>query len=259
MNKDPREFGFNASTWSIDRMREHIRDKYGRLYSYERMRQIIKSLNNSYKRAEYHPTLANAEAQKCFKKIAKLITLVENSSDKVIYVCDETATKDESTNRKTWSPVGHPPVIERNASSVGLKLIGATEITTDFQSVIDAYPYKETINSDKFIEFLQRLIDINAGKKVFVILDNAKIHKSSSIENFELRNIGKLELIYLPPYSPELNPQENVWNLYKASIFTYKAKHSIENLYKDTLYFYQNFNKNIENIKRLVAPRKYYS
>ncbi|MCD2348327.1 IS630 family transposase [Clostridium guangxiense] len=188
-----------------------------------------------------------------------MITLVENSSDKVIYVCDETATKAESTNRKTWSPVGHPPVIERNASSVGLKLIGATEITTDFQSVIDAYPYKETINSDKFIEFLQRLIDINAGKKVFVILDNAKIHKSSSIENFELRNIGKLELIYLPPYSPELNPQENVWNLYKASIFTYKAKHSIENLYKDTLYFYQNFNKNIENIKRLVAPRKYYS
>lgn len=72
INKDPREFGFNASTWSIDRMREHIRDKYGRLYSYERMRQIIKSLNNSYKRAEYHPTLANAEKQKCFKKNRKI-------------------------------------------------------------------------------------------------------------------------------------------------------------------------------------------
>lgn len=72
INKDPREFGFNASTWSIDRMREHIQDKYGRLYSYERMRQIIKSLNNSYKRAEYHPTLANVEKQKCFKKNRKI-------------------------------------------------------------------------------------------------------------------------------------------------------------------------------------------
>jgi transposase len=193
------------------------------------------------------------------KKIAKLITLVENSSNKVIYVCDETAMKAESANRRTWSPVGHPPVIERNASSVGLKLIGATEITTDFQSVIDAYPYSETINSDKFIKFLQRLIDINEGKKVFIILDNAKIHKSSSIENFEARNIEKLGLIYLPTYSPELNPQENVWNLYKASIFTYKAKHSIEKLYKDTQYFYQKFNEDIENVKRLVAPRNYYS
>ncbi|UZW14984.1 hypothetical protein OSC52_03825 [Clostridium pasteurianum] len=64
------------------------------------------------------------------------------------------------------------PPIERNASYIDLKLIGATEITTDFQSVIDAYPYSETINSDKFTEFLQRLISINEGKKVFVILDN---------------------------------------------------------------------------------------
>lgn len=193
------------------------------------------------------------------KKIAKLITLVENSSDKVIYACDETAMKAESTNRRTWSPVGHPPTIERNTSSIGLKLIGATEITTDFQSVIDAYPYSETINSDKFTEFLQRLISINEGKKVFVILDNAAIHRSSSIQNFEVRNTKNLELIYLPPYSPELNPQENVWNLYKASIFTCKAKHSLEKLYEDTQYFYQKFNENIENVKRLVAPHNYYS
>jgi transposase len=72
INRDPREFGFNASTWSINRMREHLKDKYGRLYSYERMRQIIKLLNNSYKRAEYHPTLANVEDQKRFKKNRKI-------------------------------------------------------------------------------------------------------------------------------------------------------------------------------------------
>jgi transposase len=66
--KDPREFGFVSSCWSIKRIAEYIDDKYSRLYSYERMRQIIQSLNFSYKRGQYHPTLANPKAQEAFKK-----------------------------------------------------------------------------------------------------------------------------------------------------------------------------------------------
>jgi transposase len=66
--KDPRDLGFESSCWSIKRVAEYIDEKYNRLYSYERMRQIILSLNFSYKRGQYHPTLSNPKAQEAFKK-----------------------------------------------------------------------------------------------------------------------------------------------------------------------------------------------
>lgn len=65
--KDPRDFGFESSCWNINRVAESIEEKYNRLYSYERMRQIILSLNSSYKRGQYHPTLSDS-TQDAFKK-----------------------------------------------------------------------------------------------------------------------------------------------------------------------------------------------
>jgi len=70
-SKDPREFGFISSVWSINRVREHLANKFGRLYSFERTRQIIISLGFSFKRGEYHPTFADPEKQIAFKKNAK--------------------------------------------------------------------------------------------------------------------------------------------------------------------------------------------
>ncbi|WP_454052083.1 helix-turn-helix domain-containing protein [Clostridium sp. Marseille-Q7071] len=69
--KDPREFGFISSVWSIDRVREYVDKKFGRLYSYERTRQIMIELGFSYKRGEYHPTLADPQKQIAFKKNAQ--------------------------------------------------------------------------------------------------------------------------------------------------------------------------------------------
>lgn len=70
-SKDPREFGYLSSVWSINRVRDHLSNKFGRLYSYERIRQILICLGFSYKRGEYHPTLANPQKQIAFKKNAK--------------------------------------------------------------------------------------------------------------------------------------------------------------------------------------------
>jgi len=192
------------------------------------------------------------------KKIRKILSIVEGSSNKLLYVADETAIKIESNNRRTWSPIGQPPLIEKNGLKDGLKLIGATEISKQYDSITDVYPYSASITSDEFIVFLQRLLDINSDKKVYLILDNAKIHKSSTVKAFQEGNKKRLTLIYLPPYSPELNPQENIWNIYKACIYTPNSKGNKEVLYDQTCYFYENLNQNIELVKGIVNPLEYY-
>ena len=64
----------------------------------------------------------------------------------------------------------------------------------------------EAFNSDKLIEFLDALIK-DAGKKVFLILDNLRVHHSKQVKAWAAERQDKIELFYLPSYSPELNPE----------------------------------------------------
>ncbi|MBP9736194.1 MAG: IS630 family transposase, partial [Rhodoferax sp.] len=67
----------------------------------------------------------------------------------------------------------------------------------------------EAFNSDKLIEFLQMLIK-DAGKKVFLILDNLRVHHSKPVKAWLAEHQAQIEVFYLPSYSPELNPDERL-------------------------------------------------
>jgi transposase len=70
------------------------------------------------------------------------------------------------------------------------------------------------MNSELFIEFLKRLMH-NAANPIFLIVDGHPTHKSTKVKKYVVSTQGKLKLFYLPPYSPELNPDEFVWNYVK--------------------------------------------
>jgi hypothetical protein len=67
----------------------------------------------------------------------------------------------------------------------------------------------EAFDADKLIEFLQALIK-DAGKKVFLILDNLRVHHSKLVKAWVAEHQDQIELFYLPSYSPQLNPEERL-------------------------------------------------
>ncbi len=67
----------------------------------------------------------------------------------------------------------------------------------------------EAFNADKLIEFLEALIK-DAGKKVFLILNNLWHHHSKPVKAWAAERQDKIELFYLPSYRPELNPEEHL-------------------------------------------------
>ena len=139
------------------------------------------------------------------------ITLtVENDSDSVLYVMDETALRTESDNRRTWSPIGVSPILESNGSHQGVNIIGATEITKNFDTIADIYDATHTIKSKEIKDFIIELLERNSGKKIYLVLDNAKTHNNHEIQEFWSKNTDRLVLINTPVYSPQLNPQENI-------------------------------------------------
>ena len=74
---------------------------------------------------------------------------------------------------------------------------------------------KGGVNADVFIEFLKRLI-VGAKREIFLIVDREPAHIAKKTRIFVDRPKGKLQLFYLPPYSPDRNPDELVWKHLKA-------------------------------------------
>ncbi len=63
------------------------------------------------------------------------------------------------------------------------------------------------MNAERFIEFLESVLhDINTP--VFLVVDGSSVHKANIVKKYVAGTGGRLELFFLPPYSPELNPDE---------------------------------------------------
>ena len=71
--------------------------------------------------------------------------------------------------------------------------------------------------ADVFCDFIKRLVE-NVDQKIFLILDNHRIHHAKKVRKLVDSLDGKIELFYLPAYSPELNPDELVWRHVKQKI-----------------------------------------
>ena len=83
-------------------------------------------------------------------------------------------------------------------------------------------------NADTFLDFVKSLVPyIPNGKKFAMIIDNARPHHAKKVTTYVKENISNLEFLFLPPYSPDLNPAENIWKLLRK-----KATH---NVYFDSL------------------------
>ena len=132
-----------------------------------------------------------------FKKTAEELDILESSEDKVVYALDETGVGVESENYRCWSEVGVPPILEKNGSHEKVNLIGSTTILNEYHTVIDVYE-NQTINSDKIINHLSYLIELNPNKHVVVYMDNATTHTSKKTQAFCEENKDALTIIYLP-------------------------------------------------------------
>lgn len=73
------------------------------------------------------------------------------------------------------------------------------------------------VNATVFKEFIKRLIT-GMNRKIFLIVDGHPAHKAKLVKRFVGENAHRIELVFLPPYSPELNPDELAWAYVKTRI-----------------------------------------
>ncbi|MDO9140038.1 MAG: IS630 family transposase [Methylobacter sp.] len=128
-----------------------------------------------------------------------------------LYFVDEAAFRNDAHRGTTWSKIGETPVVRDTGGRFGFKLISAVSARGDLHfDIVDG-----AMDADKFIVFLKKLRH-DSGSPILVIADNARYHHSKKVTTFLDTQQGQIMMAFLPPYSPELNPDEQVWNHAKA-------------------------------------------
>jgi transposase len=113
----------------------------------------------------------------------------------------------------------------------------------------------EAFNADKLIEFLGALIQ-DAGRKVFLILDNLRVLHSKPVKEWVEAHKEKIELFYLPSYSPELNPEERLNADLKQALYTKVPVRTKAKLKTATNEHMQALEKSPERVKKFFQDAR---
>jgi len=121
----------------------------------------------------------------------------------VIYWGDETGLRSDSAFGRGYAPAGQTPVAKVPAKRVRAEVISAVSNRGMMRFMI----YEGGMRTELMIRFMQRLIR-DADQKVFLIVDNLRVHHARKVRAWVARHSDEIEVFYLPPYAPELNPDE---------------------------------------------------
>lgn len=123
--------------------------------------------------------------------------------DAEIHWGDETGVKNECQYGRSYAPKGKTPTRTSMAKKLSMNMISSVTNQGKVRFMI----YKGSMNAQMFIKFLKQLTK-GANKKIYLIVDNLRVHHSKLVKSWVEKQENKLELYYLPSYSPERNPDE---------------------------------------------------
>jgi transposase len=128
-----------------------------------------------------------------------------------IYFEDEAGIRSDFHAGTTWGKKGETPVVTSTGARFGLNMISAISPRGSMRFMV--LPGK--VNAEVMCVFIDRLMK-GAARPVFLILDGHPTHKAKKLKERIESYQGKLRVFYLPSYSPQLNPDEHVWNEVKS-------------------------------------------
>ena len=212
----PQQFYFKFALWTLAIVRSLLIDFKGVTLNKSTVSRLMKKMGLSpqvplYRSYKQNPKKVNYYLKQRYPKAVAWAK--ENGA--IIFFADESRVRADGHRGTTWAPIGETPVVKDSGDRFGLNMISA--VSAQGQMYFECF--EQRMESQRFIDFLKSLRQA-AGKPIMVIVDGGSYHKSKAVKAFLKKEGEELEirLILLPPYSPELNPDEQVWNQAKREI-----------------------------------------
>jgi transposase len=216
----------------------YVKETFKKKYSISGMTKWLHANEFCYKKPHGVPAKANKEEQKEFIKYYNQLK-EETDKKEPIYFVDSVHPQYQTHLTYGWILKGERKLVPTTARQPRLNFMGG--ICLDNHHIL--YQQADTVDVDSIAGFLCHLRKHHPGKyKIHIIWDNAGYHSDLALQEFA-KNLA-IELHYLPPYSPNLNPIERLWKMMKEKVSANKYYENFNDFTEATLNFFKNIGRN---------------
>jgi transposase len=200
----PDQLKLPFALWSRQAVQALIKEKFGVKMTLQGIGKYLKSwgftpqkpIRRAYERNDAQVEQWMTEEYPAIAKKAK-------REGAEIHWGDETGLRSDDVHGRSYAPKGKTPVQRVKGTPEKLNMISTVTNRGQLRFMF----YKETMTAPLLIKFMKRLIR-SSECKIFLILDNLRVHHSKALQVWLTENKTFIEVFYLPSYSPDLNPDE---------------------------------------------------
>ena len=226
VGKDPRQYGFDYGLWTRRIVQGLIERKFGIHLGWTAVGRLLarleitpqKPLRRAYER---DPERIQKWLDDDYPKLRRRA----KQHRAKIYFLDEAGFRSDPVLGRTYGLKGHTPVVATSGQRQSINAISAVNAKGEFWYNV----YTGKLNACRFVEFLQGFMK-GRREHVFLVVDGHPSHKAKTVAAYIKSLAGKLELHFLPPYAPDLNPDEFVWGYAKTNGVSKKPLRQNESL-----------------------------
>ena len=209
---DPRQYHFPFALWTRNALAHLLRRRFGIKLSVNSVGRLLAQRGITPQKPLWRAYQQDAErVRRWVEEDYPAIAREARQHLAEIWFADESGIRSDYHAGTTWGLRGQTPVVRTTGARHRLNMISAVNRRGKMRFMIES----GGLNARIFCRFLDRLM-VGARRGVYLIVDGHPMHKSATVTHKIASFKGRLRLFQLPPYSPELNPDEGVWREVKG-------------------------------------------
>ena len=225
----------------------HISRQYQVRYSVSGVTDLLHRLGFSYKKPTHVPGKQDPEKQQAFLEDYKRLKAAKGKKDP-IYFADATHPQHNSVPSYGWIKRGQEKELQANCGRQRLNINGAINLET-LEPVTGFY---DTINADSTKDLFSKVEAKHPeAETIYIIVDNARYYHSCSLK--EYLEGTKIQLVYLPPYSPNLNLIERYWKFFKKKVLNNRYYETFDEFKQACKNFFRKRKKYLPELQTLLT------
>ena len=208
VGKNPTQFRFEFALWTREMVGVLIRERCGVRLSVSSVGRLLRQLGLTCQRPLWRAYEQDpARVTRWLTEEYPAIRALARQKHAEIFFSDESGLRSDYHGGTTWGRRGETPIVRTTGRRFGLNMVSAVSARGQMRFMV----FEDKLNGPRYVEFLTRLLH-GARRPVFLIVDGHSVHTARLVTAFVASTKGRLRLFCLPPYSPELNPDEQVWD-----------------------------------------------
>ena len=245
-DRHPEQLKLPFVLWTAGAVRQLIRRRFQIRYSVRTVQRYLKAWGFTPQKPRRRAwEQDDAAVQRWLREEYPAIRKEAKRQKARIYWGDEMGVRSDHQAGRSYGLRGHTPVVPGTGQRFGCNMISAITNRGDLSFMV----FKRRFVTDVFLQFLRRIVK-QAGRRVFLIIDNHPVHRSRKVQRWLAAHAHTIRVFYLPGYSPELNPDEMLNNDVKANAAGRRRPHNQKKLMQNVRGYLRRRKNKPEVVKR---------